>query len=137
MAIKAKPIRKCIAFIYICHVSKYKSILDILAPTYSVMGVRRNLSTAVTILFLSPQGHLERSLTLRDDDPMCFYLLGRWCYEVRPLGDALVVLVSVQHSNNPVCVSACVCVCIDSQSGLVGEEDSCCRVPASTHFESE
>ncbi|CAG13016.1 unnamed protein product, partial [Tetraodon nigroviridis] len=31
------------------------------------------------------KGHVERSLTLRDDDPMCFYLLGRWCYEVANL----------------------------------------------------
>ncbi|XP_011616768.1 regulator of microtubule dynamics protein 3 [Takifugu rubripes] len=29
--------------------------------------------------------HLEHFLTLRDDDPMCFYLLGRWCYEVANL----------------------------------------------------
>lgn len=33
--------------------------------------------------FFSPQEHLERALALRDDDPMCFYLLGKWCYEVR------------------------------------------------------
>uniref|UniRef100_A0A3B4ZYI5 Regulator of microtubule dynamics protein 3 n=1 Tax=Stegastes partitus TaxID=144197 RepID=A0A3B4ZYI5_9TELE len=29
--------------------------------------------------------HLERAIALRDDDPMCFYLLGRWCYEVATL----------------------------------------------------
>ncbi|XP_034006435.1 LOW QUALITY PROTEIN: regulator of microtubule dynamics protein 3 [Trematomus bernacchii] len=29
--------------------------------------------------------HLDRALALRDDDPMCFYLLGRWCYEVTTL----------------------------------------------------
>nr|XP_046229099.1 regulator of microtubule dynamics protein 3 isoform X2 [Scatophagus argus] len=29
--------------------------------------------------------HLDRAMALRDDDPMCFYLLGRWCYEVATL----------------------------------------------------
>ncbi|KAM9703750.1 LOW QUALITY PROTEIN: regulator of microtubule dynamics protein 3 [Menidia menidia] len=29
--------------------------------------------------------HLDRALSGRDDDPMCFFLLGRWCYEVATL----------------------------------------------------
>uniref|UniRef100_A0A7N6BSL1 Regulator of microtubule dynamics protein 3 n=1 Tax=Anabas testudineus TaxID=64144 RepID=A0A7N6BSL1_ANATE len=29
--------------------------------------------------------HLDRAIALRDDDPMCFYLLGKWCYEVATL----------------------------------------------------
>ncbi|KAK2856610.1 hypothetical protein Q5P01_005345 [Channa striata] len=29
--------------------------------------------------------HLDRAIALRDDDPMCFFLLGKWCYEVSTL----------------------------------------------------
>lgn len=30
--------------------------------------------------------HLDRALTLRDDLPLAFYLMGRWCYQVATLG---------------------------------------------------
>ncbi|KAF7694524.1 regulator of microtubule dynamics protein 3 [Silurus meridionalis] len=29
--------------------------------------------------------HLDHALALRDDDPLCFYLLGCWCYEISRL----------------------------------------------------
>ncbi|XP_068609815.1 regulator of microtubule dynamics protein 3 [Brachionichthys hirsutus] len=29
--------------------------------------------------------HLDRAIALRDDDPMSFYLLGKWCYEMAGL----------------------------------------------------
>ncbi|XP_005747835.1 regulator of microtubule dynamics protein 3 isoform X3 [Pundamilia nyererei] len=40
--------------------------------------------------------HLDRALALRDDDPMCFYLLGRWCYQVATL-DWLEKKAAVAH----------------------------------------
>ncbi|KAG7509389.1 Regulator of microtubule dynamics 3 [Solea senegalensis] len=29
--------------------------------------------------------HVDRAIALRDDDPVCFFLLGKWCYEVASL----------------------------------------------------
>ncbi|KAK2846269.1 hypothetical protein Q7C36_011123 [Tachysurus vachellii] len=29
--------------------------------------------------------HLDHALALRDDDPLCFYLMGRWCYVISRL----------------------------------------------------
>lgn len=61
--------------------------------------------------FLSTQEHLNRFLTLRDDDPVCFYLLGRWCYEVRwTVESALIIEASVRHLETVLCVCVCICV---------------------------
>lgn len=46
--------------------------------------LKMTLIRVVTVNFLSnTQEHLERATTLRDDDPTCYYLLGRWHYEVK------------------------------------------------------
>uniref|UniRef100_A0A667YIU1 Regulator of microtubule dynamics protein 3 n=2 Tax=Myripristis murdjan TaxID=586833 RepID=A0A667YIU1_9TELE len=60
-----------------CH--KWFAVLTGLASQYESMHGKLKSSHIL-------KEHLDRAIALRDDDPLCFYLLGRWCYEVANLG---------------------------------------------------
>ncbi|XP_029318873.1 regulator of microtubule dynamics protein 3 [Cottoperca gobio] len=47
--------------------------------------------------------HLDRALALTDDDPMCFYLLGRWCYEVATLDWLEKKAAAALYQSPPTC----------------------------------
>ncbi|XP_041832048.1 regulator of microtubule dynamics protein 3 [Melanotaenia boesemani] len=47
--------------------------------------------------------HLDRAIALRDDDPMCFYLLGRWCYEVATLDWLEKKAAAALYQSPPTC----------------------------------
>ncbi|XP_062267524.1 regulator of microtubule dynamics protein 3 isoform X4 [Platichthys flesus] len=59
-----------------CH--KWFAVLTGLCSQYE--GMHGKLKSSLLL-----KEHLERAIFLRDDDPMCFYLLGRWSYEVATL----------------------------------------------------
>nr|XP_019947158.1 PREDICTED: regulator of microtubule dynamics protein 3 [Paralichthys olivaceus] len=59
-----------------CH--KWFAVLTRLSSQYE--GMHGKLKSSLLL-----KEHLERAIFLRDDDPMCFYLLGRWSYEVATL----------------------------------------------------
>ncbi|XP_060948121.1 regulator of microtubule dynamics protein 3 isoform X2 [Limanda limanda] len=59
-----------------CH--KWFAVLTGLCSQYE--GMHGKLKSSLLL-----KEHLERAICLRDDDPMCFYLLGRWSYEVATL----------------------------------------------------
>uniref|UniRef100_A0A8C6VS71 Regulator of microtubule dynamics protein 3 n=1 Tax=Nothobranchius furzeri TaxID=105023 RepID=A0A8C6VS71_NOTFU len=56
-----------------CH--KWFAVLTALALEHGSMHSKLKSSHLL-------KEHLDQALALRDDDPMCYYLLGRWCYEV-------------------------------------------------------
>ncbi|XP_045066168.1 regulator of microtubule dynamics protein 3 [Coregonus clupeaformis] len=60
-----------------CH--KWFAVLTGLTSQYETMHGKLKSSHIL-------KEHLDRAIALRDDDPLCFYLLGRWCYEVSTLG---------------------------------------------------
>lgn len=60
-----------------CH--KWFAVLTGLTSQYETMHSKLKSSHIL-------KEHLDRAIALRDDDPLCFYLLGRWCYEVSTLG---------------------------------------------------
>ncbi|XP_055741052.1 regulator of microtubule dynamics protein 3 [Salvelinus fontinalis] len=60
-----------------CH--KWFAVLTGLTSQYETMHSKLKSSHIL-------KEHLDRAIALRDNDPLCFYLLGRWCYEVSTLG---------------------------------------------------
>ncbi|KAJ8009172.1 hypothetical protein DPEC_G00086140 [Dallia pectoralis] len=60
-----------------CH--KWFAVLVALTSQYESMHGKLKSSHIL-------KEHLDRAIAHRDDDPLCFYLLGRWCYDVSTLG---------------------------------------------------
>ncbi|KAL0967545.1 hypothetical protein UPYG_G00253600 [Umbra pygmaea] len=60
-----------------CH--KWFAVLTALTSQYETMHGKLKSSHVL-------KEHLDRAIAYKDDDPLCFYLLGRWCYEVSTLG---------------------------------------------------
>lgn len=71
----------------------------------------------------SHQEHLDRALALRDDDPTCFYLLGRWCYQVTLQG-LLVLLMSEVSA-----LQCCLCLQVATLDWLE-------KAAAAAHYQS-
>ncbi|KAF6729880.1 Regulator of microtubule dynamics protein 3 [Oryzias melastigma] len=55
-----------------------------LAVLSSLSSEHESTHTKLKSSFLLKE-HLDRALHLQDDDPVCYFLLGRWCYEVASL----------------------------------------------------
>ncbi|XP_010880621.1 regulator of microtubule dynamics protein 3 [Esox lucius] len=59
-----------------CH--KWFAVLTALTSQYESMHGKLKSSHIL-------KEHLDQAIAHRDDDPLCFYLLGRWCYDVSTL----------------------------------------------------